>query len=215
MWIRAARRSQAAFIEALEDQPALDAALGGALALHDFAKRHPGDARLRASLRHEDVLQSVRSPASEGDVMSANVELVRRLFKAVEERDLQAVLDCYDERVEIHEAESLPYGGVHRGHVGAVEHAAGWTEAWGPLQTPAEYRYDASFLEGEGDTIVALFRHRAVDRERGERLDGPEVGVYEIRGEKIVRSQMFHADSAAVARFLENARSAGTRGIRG
>lgn len=138
--------------------------------------------------------------------MSEKVDVVRRLFKAVEERDLQALLDCYDEDVEIHEAESLPYGGVYRGHDGVVEHAAAWTKAWGPLQTPEEHRLDATFLDGEGDTVGATFRHRAVDRNRGEHLDGPEVGIYEVRGGKVVRSQMFHADSAAVARFLEEAR---------
>jgi ketosteroid isomerase-like protein len=135
--------------------------------------------------------------------MSEKVDLVRQLFRAVEVRDLQGVLDCYDERIEINEAESLPYGGVYRGHAGAVEHARAWIEAWGPLQTPAEYRLDPSFLEDEGDTVAAIFRHRAVDPVRGERLDVPEVGVYVIRAGKIVRSQMFHADSAAVARFWE------------
>jgi ketosteroid isomerase-like protein len=144
--------------------------------------------------------------------MSEKVDLVRRLFKAVEERDLQAVLDCYDERIEIHEAESLPYGGVYRGHHGAVEHATAWAEAWGPLQTPEEYGLDPIILESDGDMLGVVFRHRAVDRERGARLESPEVGIYETRGGKIVRSQMFHADSAAVARFLEGARGSRTPG---
>jgi ketosteroid isomerase-like protein len=138
--------------------------------------------------------------------MSENGDLVRQLFTAVEERDLQAILDCYDENIEIHEADSLPYGGVHRGHEGAMQHAAGWLEAWGALQTPEEYSMNATFMEGDGDTVGAVFRHRAVDPERGERFDGAEVGIYEIRAGKIVRSQMFHADSAAVLGFLERAR---------
>ena len=137
--------------------------------------------------------------------MSENGELVRRLFKAVEDRDLQAVLDCYDEDIEIHEAPSLPYGGVYRGHEGAIQHAAGWLGAWGPLQSPAEYRLDATFLEGEDDTVGAVFRLRAVDDQHGERLDAPEVGIYKVRDGKVVRSQMFHADSAAVLDFLERA----------
>jgi uncharacterized protein len=137
--------------------------------------------------------------------MSERADVVRRLFTAVEERDLETILDCYDEQIEIHEAESLPYGGTYRGHDGALEHATAWAEAWGPLQTPDEYRLDPTFLDGEGDTVGVVFRHRAVDR-RGDRLDGPEVGIYEIRGGKVVRSRMFHADSAAVAGFLERAR---------
>jgi hypothetical protein len=36
-------------------------------------------------------------------------------------------------------------------------------------------------------------------------LDGPEVGIYQIRDGKIARSQMFHANSAGVARILERA----------
>jgi ketosteroid isomerase-like protein len=141
-----------------------------------------------------------------GPPMSENGDLVRRLFKAVEARDLEAVLACYDEDIEIHEAGALPYGGVYRGHEGAIQHAAGWLEAWGQLQTPDEYRLDATFLEGEGDTVGAVFRHRAVDSEHGERFDAPEVGIYQIRAGKIVRSQMFHADSADVLDFLERAR---------
>ena len=60
--------------------------------------------------------------------MSQDVELVRRLFNAVEDRDLEALLDCYDAAIEIHEADSLPYGGVYRGHEGARAHAAAWLE---------------------------------------------------------------------------------------
>jgi ketosteroid isomerase-like protein len=137
--------------------------------------------------------------------MPTNVEVVRRLFKAVEDRDLESLLDCYDAAIEIHEAESLPYGGVYRGHEGARAHAAAWLQAWGPLQTPAERRLDATFLAGDGDAVCALFRLRAVDPEGDRRLDAPEVGVYEIRDDRVVRSQMFHADSRAMARFLEEA----------
>jgi uncharacterized protein len=137
--------------------------------------------------------------------MSDNVDVVRRIFRAVEERDLQALLDCYDENIEIHEAESLPYGGVHRGHDGAIAHAAGWFDAWGDLQTADESRMEPLFLEGEDGTVGVVFRHRATDP-RGECLDDLEVSIYSIRAGKVMRSQMFHADSAAVVEFLERAR---------
>jgi hypothetical protein len=53
----------------------------------------------------------------------------------------------------------------------------------------------------------AVFRHRAVDRERGDQLHGPEVGIYQIRDGKIVRSQMFHADSAGGAQPARRVRA--------
>ena len=55
---------------------------------------------------------------------------------------------------------------------------------------------------------MVLFTHRAVDRPCGRRLAEPEVSVYRVREGRVVRSQMFHADSAAVAGFLEHVRCA-------
>jgi hypothetical protein len=66
--------------------------------------------------------------------MSDEVEVVRRLFDAVERRDPEGVLACYAEDVEINEAAVLPYGGTYRGHQGAVAHAAGFLTAWNPYQ---------------------------------------------------------------------------------
>jgi len=138
--------------------------------------------------------------------LSANVALLRRLFEAVEKRDFDTILECYAEDVEIHEAESLPYGGVYRGHQGARDHAVAWMQVWGPMQSPDEQSYEPTFLEGDDDTVGAVFRHRAFDPSSGDRLDGAEVGVYEIRDGKVVRSQMFHADPASLLSFLERAR---------
>jgi hypothetical protein len=36
----------------------------------------------------------------------------------------------------------------------------------------------------------------------GEHFDGGEVGVYEVQDGRIVRSPMFHAETAAVIEFL-------------
>jgi uncharacterized protein len=134
--------------------------------------------------------------------MSDDVEVVRRLFAAVEDRDLNRVLDCYSDDVEITEAAVLPYGGVWRGREGATAHAVGFMGAWGDLQGPEECRLDARFWGDGAGTVCAVFRHRAHDRASGRRFDAPEVGIYRIRDDHVVRSQMFHADSAAVVDFL-------------
>jgi len=77
--------------------------------------------------------------------MSDEVAVVRRLFAAVEDRDLQSMLACYADDVEIHEAEVLPYGGTWRGREGAVAHAEGFLRAWGALQGPDEISLDPQF----------------------------------------------------------------------
>jgi uncharacterized protein len=136
--------------------------------------------------------------------MSDDVEVVRRLFAAVEGRDLERLLTCYADDVEIHEAEVLPYGGIWRGHDGVVAHAAGFLRCWEALQGPDEIPLNAQIWSDAAGTVCALFRHRAVDPVGGARFDAPEVGIYQVCDQHVVRSQMFHADSAAVVRFLRN-----------
>ena len=48
--------------------------------------------------------------------MPDEVQVVRRLFGAVEGRDRDELLACYAEDVEITEAQVLPCGGTYRGH---------------------------------------------------------------------------------------------------
>lgn len=127
-----------------------------------------------------------------------NVEIVRRLFEAVERRDLAGVLAAYDENIVIREAESLPYGGEYRGHEGATKHGFGYVAAWGDLQTAAEQKMDAQFLDA-GDTVVVLWRQRAAKGE--EKFDSSAASVYKLRMGKIVESEMFQ-DTAAVQKFL-------------
>lgn len=130
-----------------------------------------------------------------------NVDAVRRLFKAVEERDLAGVLAAYDPEVVIREAESLPYGGVYHGLEGGQRHARGYAQTWAEFQSSAEQVTDAVILDA-GDYTVVLWRQRAMASD-GRKLDLPAVSVYRMRGGKIVESQMFHADTTAILHFLK------------
>ena len=97
---------------------------------------------------------------------------------------------------------ALPYGGIWRGIEGAAAHAAAFMRSWAALQGPVERALGGQLWDDGAGTVCVLFRHRAVDPVRGARFDALEVGIYQIREERIVRSQMFHADSAAVRGFL-------------
>jgi hypothetical protein len=99
--------------------------------------------------------------------MSAeNVETVRRLFEAVEARDLPSYLAVYDPAVVIREASFLPYGGTYHRHEGAKEHGTGFASVWGKFQPADEKRLDPVFLDA-GDRVVLLFRLKGLaGRER-------------------------------------------------
>ena len=112
MWIRAVKRSQDEFIQALEEPDPIDAAIAAALSIHDFAQRHPADAGLLASLRREDLIENVSTPRLRDELARLNrplqkeiAELARRLFgEATADKLEQTVLAVVD----------LPLGATRR-----------------------------------------------------------------------------------------------------
>jgi ketosteroid isomerase-like protein len=130
-----------------------------------------------------------------------NVDAARRLFKAIEERDLAGVLEAYDPDIVIREASSLPYGGVYDGLEGALRHASAYGQAWAALQAPADMVTDPVFLDA-GEYAVVLWRQRGLASD-GRKLDLPAVNIYKMRDGKIIESQMFHADTKAILQFLD------------
>jgi AcrR family transcriptional regulator len=104
MWIRAIRRSQAMFLAQLDHPDAMEAALAAALSLYDFSNTHPADARLLASMRREDLIESTLAPRLQRELVELNrpiqaalTRLARRLFgrstKAAIEATITATTD--------------------------------------------------------------------------------------------------------------------------
>jgi AcrR family transcriptional regulator len=120
MWLRGLRRSQARFLEPLNaGGDPLVAAVAAGLAIHDFAKEEPTDARLLASLRREDLVGEVTDASlvealtqANDDLHAAVAALARRLFgratRAAIERTTCAVID-------------IPQGAIRRHLVQGVD----------------------------------------------------------------------------------------------
>ncbi len=144
--------------------------------------------------------------------MSSSAEVVLGVFRAVEQRDREALFDLYHDEVEFHEASSLPYGGVMRGKEALHEQLESapertWLGTWGPLQpTENECRMEPRVVATDGDEVTVIYTQRALSPE-GERFESPVLGLYEVRDDKFARAQMFHYDTAAILRFLARARS--------
>lgn len=135
-----------------------------------------------------------------------NVEAIRNLFKGVEKRDLEVYTATCHPEVVIREPESLPYGGEYRGLDGVERHAVSWLRTWGQLQPGDERKLSATFHDA-GDTVIARWRLSARAPGTEKKLDTPMVGVYRLRDGKLIEAQMFYADTAAVLRYLDEARS--------
>jgi AcrR family transcriptional regulator len=87
MWVRAVRRSQAAFIAAARHPEPEQAAVDAALSIYEFVRQHPADARLLASFRREDLLRNTCIPGLIRELQELNqpleatvTVLARRVF---------------------------------------------------------------------------------------------------------------------------------------
>src|SRR5262249_10357465 len=141
------------------------------------------------------------------DRKEKNVEVMLKIFSAIERRDSQGALEFFHHDIEFHWPPSLPYGGTSRGL--KVDRPT-WTETWDPLQpTQAERRMDPRVVAAGEEEVVILWRQPRVRRAPqcevspgGDRIDPPVLGLYQLREGKLDLAQMFYFDSAAALSFL-------------
>jgi AcrR family transcriptional regulator len=112
LWIRAVRRSQREFLEAHDRPDAMEAAIAAGLSIYECAEREPADARLLASLRREDLVESVDAPALRSVLADLNrpleiaiTGLAGRLFESAAHDSVESTLTAVVD---------LPIGAVRR-----------------------------------------------------------------------------------------------------
>jgi ketosteroid isomerase-like protein len=131
-----------------------------------------------------------------------NLEVMGKLFRAVEQHDEESVVGLYQPDVEFQWPPSLSYGGSHHG---LRSSGPTWSETWALLQpTEAERKMDPRVVAASDDEVVVLWRQRGISA-AGKRFDGEVLGLYRIRGGKLARAQMFYFDTTAVNSFLAKA----------
>jgi ketosteroid isomerase-like protein len=117
-----------------------------------------------------------------------NVELVRRLYAAIECRDMTQVLEIWDPQVEWREAEGHPYAdgnpylGPEQILEGVFSRLGGEWEGF--TAHPQEY-LDA------GDVVVVLGRYTGTYKETGRVLDAQIAHVYRLRDGRVVAFQQY------------------------
>jgi uncharacterized protein len=128
-------------------------------------------------------------------VSDSKVEVVRAFYEA---GDLAAMLEHLDPRIEWRVPESLPWGGIFRGHEGFRRFSAIVTAQL------AEARREKLLYLDAGDRIVVLL-HSVGRPKGGSQFDEPEVHVCSVQNGKIISADIY-VDSAMVLRsFHEGA----------
>jgi uncharacterized protein len=127
--------------------------------------------------------------------VGGNAEVVARLTEAFVAGDGETVLSFFDDDVEIREAPSLPWGGVHRGREGFAALQATMAQWW-ETGTPALQVSDA------GDVVLLRERMTITGRATGRSMELEVVDVITVRDGRIAEIDVFYKDVHAVLAVL-------------
>jgi ketosteroid isomerase-like protein len=124
----------------------------------------------------------------------ANVQVVERLFRAFNDRDMPAFLDLLDPAVEWVPILGVLEGRVYRGH----DDVRRWVEALDPDWELFEVHYEE--LRDLGDRVLIFGHWRARGRASGVEFENqPATWVYDLKGGKVTRLQTFTDRAEALA----------------
>jgi ketosteroid isomerase-like protein len=120
-----------------------------------------------------------------------NLTLVRRAYAAWNCGDVEALLDCYREDVEIYPFLSDLGGRVYRGHEGVRRWYADANEAWDRLLAEPEE------ISARGDDVVILVHARGHGLRSGIDVDAHIVHVALIEDGRLRRLEGFGSEQDA------------------
>jgi ketosteroid isomerase-like protein len=124
--------------------------------------------------------------------VSTNVDIVRSLLDAFNDRDLDAMLAVVDPDAEIEALRAQLEGTAYLGHDGMRQMLVDFDEDWACLHV------DADDFREAGDQVVVLGRLRARGRASGVDLDVPIGFVWELREGKAFRGKTFSEQADAL-----------------
>ncbi len=123
-----------------------------------------------------------------------SVQVVEGAYAAFARGDVAAVLGAMADDMEWHEAEGMPYGGIHRGGDAVAQNV------FGPLTTDIpDFAVTPIELIPSGDTVAAVVRYTGTGKSTGKELDLEVVHVWDVRDGKLVRFRQF----ADTVKFLD------------
>jgi uncharacterized protein len=140
------------------------------------------------------------------NTVERNVRVVLEAFRAVEQRDPEALAKVCQPDVEFHWPPSLAQDSARRTAQEGTGLRGRFEDLWDPFQpTAVERSMDPRVVAAGEREVVVLWRQQGL-APNGERLDSPVLGLYEVRDGRLGRAQMFYFDAVAVQAFLERAR---------
>jgi uncharacterized protein (TIGR02246 family) len=127
-------------------------------------------------------------------VSEQDVQLVRRVFDAINRRDVQAVLDAYDPDADMSTLTSeLVQGKAYRGHSGIREYFSSFADVWDELHLEPEEIRDL------GDRILVTGRWSSRGKESGAEVESPAAWLFGVRDGRIVFTHAYRDAAEALS----------------
>ena len=130
--------------------------------------------------------------------MNENLKLVREIYAAFAEGDLQRFFACLDPQIHWNEAEGFPLSDRNP-YVGTDALASGVFERL--IADWKDFRVQVDELAGSGDVVTMFGRYKATYRSTGKPLDVQCSHTWWLQNGKAVRFQQM-VDTARVARAM-------------
>jgi uncharacterized protein (TIGR02246 family) len=125
-------------------------------------------------------------------VSEQDVKLVRRVFDAINRRDVQAVLEAYHPDADMSTLTSeLVQGKAYRGHTGIREYFSSFADVW------EELRLEPEEIRDLGDRILVIGRWSSRGKESGAEVEAPAAWLFAVRDGRVLFSRAYRdADEA-------------------
>ena len=111
-----------------------------------------------------------------------NLDIIKTLYQAFENGEIETILDILDPNVEWHESEKLPYGGTFIGRdavfAGVFEKIG---DQWENFQAHVE-----EFIDG-GDRIITLGFDRGTYKATGKSMEAPTASIWTLKNGKVIK----------------------------
>ncbi|MGB3570457.1 MAG: nuclear transport factor 2 family protein [Phormidesmis sp.] len=122
-----------------------------------------------------------------------NVEIVRCVYKAFSEGDMETVSRLLSPSVEWIESDGIPYGGVFKGYAAVVEGVfakigAEWTDFTAHVD---------EFIDA-GDVVVTLGTDSGTYKATGKRMSASAASIWTVKDGKVVKFRQY-IDTLAIA----------------
>ncbi|MDJ0719731.1 MAG: nuclear transport factor 2 family protein [Prochloraceae cyanobacterium] len=122
----------------------------------------------------------------------SNVDVIKGLYKAFAEGDIDSVCALLDPCIEWIESDGIPYGGVFQGHEAVVNGVfAKMAAEWDNFTAHVDQFIDA------GDIVITLGTDSGTFKATGQKMRAPTASIWTLKNGKVVKFRQY-IDTLAV-----------------